>query len=96
MSAPAPEVYRAEFVEFMPRTKEPGILYVSDRFSLAVHLCACGCGVQTVMPLQGGANAHIDGWTMTRDGDALTFAPSILNQSCGSHYFIEQNRVRWA
>jgi hypothetical protein len=33
---------------------------------------------------------------MTRDGDLVTFSPSILQGGCKHHYFIEQNRVRWA
>lgn len=78
-----------EDVEFMPERKEPGILYVSERFALAIHLCACGrCGNETVTPLDG------DGWTLT---ERATLRPSIGNWQfpCRSHYFITEGRVQW-
>ena len=38
-------------VEFIPKTLEPGVLYVSEEFEAAVHLCACGCGLKVSTPL---------------------------------------------
>jgi len=38
-------------VEFMPRELEPGILYVSEKYGTAAHLCACGCGAKIRTPL---------------------------------------------
>lgn len=39
------ESLETEHVTFMPPHEEmkDGVLYVSNRFSLAIHLCACGC-----------------------------------------------------
>ena len=31
-------------VHHMPKELQPGILYVSEEFLTAAHLCACGCG----------------------------------------------------
>jgi len=35
---------------------------------------------------------------MTYDGRTVTLSPSVGNwqKECGSHYIIDQNRVRWA
>lgn len=76
-------------VEYMPETKEPGVLYVSARFELAVARCACGCGDEAVMDLGPG------GWTLTRGADGPTLAPSILQYSCRAHYFVRAGRVVW-
>ncbi len=82
-------------VEFMPEAKEPGVLYISERFGLAIHLCA-GCdGSAVVMKTRPMFDGDQHFWTMTRDGDAVTFTPSILQQGCRHHYFIEASRVRF-
>ncbi len=81
-----------KFVEFMPdNTFEDGILYVSMRFEVAIHLCPCGCGEKTVTPL--GAN----GWTLTFD-ETVTLSPSIgsFQIPCKSHYWIRANQIVWA
>ena len=38
-------------VESMPKSIEPGILYVSERFMVAAHMCPCGCENKIVTPL---------------------------------------------
>ena len=78
-------------VEFMPEIKEQGILYVSRKFGLAIHLCACGCGIETVTPITG-----INCWTLTDSPEGITLRPSIGNQNfpCGSHYWITNNEVQ--
>ncbi len=83
---------RLELVEFMPSTLAPGVLYVSQKYQTAAHLCACGCGekVRTQLgPL---------GWQFinTRAGPSLK--PSIGNwqKPCRSHYFIRRGLVVWA
>ena len=83
---------KPEFVEFMPHTKEHGILYISKRFGLAIHLCACGCGYETVTPIDG-----LLAWKLTENDGKVTLHPSIGNQNfeCRSHYWIRNNRVIW-
>ena len=79
---------RVESVEYMPEHKEDGVLYVSERFELAIHKCPCGCGIQTVTPLGP------DEWKLT-GGVRPTLRPSMLNKSCGSHYYLTDGEIVW-
>lgn len=77
-------------IETMPEVLEQGVLYVSRKFELAIHLCACGCGIQTVTPFD-----HPSGWVLTDDPEGVTLRPSIGNQQfpCKSHYWITKGRI---
>jgi hypothetical protein len=79
-----------EFVVSFPPTLEPGVLYVSTRFSSAAHLCACGCCREVVTPISPAQ------WILTFDG-SVSLRPSIGNWAfpCESHYVIDQGEVRW-
>jgi len=81
-----------EFVDVMPNELKPGVIYISVKYSTAIHLCCCGCGTEVVTPLSPAD------WTLIFDGDSVSLWPSIGNWGleCQSHYWIEQNRVRWA
>lgn len=81
-----------EFVEFVPRELEQGILYVSMRYATTVHLCPCGCGNRVVLPLSPAE------WTLHYDGEHISLQPSIGNWEypCQSHYWITANQIRWA
>jgi len=83
---------RHEFVEFIPEHIEPGVIYVSLLYNLAVHKCASGCGHDVVTPLSPAE------WSLTYDGQAVSLSPSIGNWNlpCRSHYWITKGRVRWA
>lgn len=83
---------RPEFLDFFPAALSPGVLYISERFKTASHLCACGCGEKVVTPLSPAK------WKLYREGDTVTLDPSIGNwgYACRSHYFIRRNRVVWA
>lgn len=77
-------------VEFMPKELEEGILYYSPKFSLAIHLCACGCGEKTVTPIKKGE------WSLEIIGDKVTLNPSIGNFNpppYHAHYFIRDGKV---
>jgi hypothetical protein len=82
------------FVEFMPEKKEEGILYISNRFKLAIHLCACGCKQEVVSPLDAE-----DGWILTNNDSLITLRPSIGNwngeKTYHAHYYITRNKVEW-
>lgn len=80
------------FVEEVPTQMQPGVLYVSMGCATAMHLCACGCGAETVTPLSP------TDWVLFYDGEAVSLHPSIGNWSlpCRSHYFIEDGKVVWA
>lgn len=86
------DTFKPEFVHFIPEELEQGILYVSERFAVSIHLCACGCGEKTVLPF-----GTPEGWGYDRDGDLVTFDPSIGNYQmpCRSHYYIRRNTVVW-
>jgi hypothetical protein len=83
---------RAEFVEFVPKDLEDGVLYVSIAYSTTVHKCACGCGSKITLPINPAK------WRFLWIGDSISLWPSVGNHSfsCGSHYWIEQNRIEWA
>lgn len=76
----------------MPRELAPGILYVSEEFGVAGHLCACGCGHKVIVPL-GPAE-----WTFVEKSGHPTLSPSIGNWQlpCRSHYLIIDGRIVWA
>lgn len=81
-----------QFVEFVPRTLEEGVIYVSITYKTAVHQCACGCGSKIVTPISPAR------WRFTYDGESVSLYPSIGNWSyrCESHYWIRGNRIVWA
>jgi Family of unknown function (DUF6527) len=83
---------RAEFVEFIPEPLQPGVIYVSRRYSTASHLCCCGCGLETVTPLNAAK------WNLTERGGLVSLWPSVGNWNfpCQSHYIIRNGRVVWA
>lgn len=77
------------FVERIPRTLEPGVLYISIEYATAAHSCACGCGEEVMTPLTP------TDWKMTFDGETVSLWPSVGNWqlACRSHYVIEMGRV---
>lgn len=83
---------RPQFVEFIPRELENGILYISERYRTASHKCPCGCGERVVTPLSPAD------WQLTREGNSVSLRPSIgnWNYPCRSHYWIRRNRIQWA
>ena len=86
------QLLRPQFVEFIPERLEEGVLYVSRRFSTCSHLCCCGCGLEVVTPLNQAK------WRLSESNGEVSLYPSIGNWGfpCKSHYWIEDNNVRWA
>ena len=84
-----------EYVEQMPEELKHGILYISEKYSLAIHLCACGCGIKSVTRI-GSENR---GWTIIKSGNMVTLTPSIGNFSgeepYHAHYHIRNNKIEW-
>ncbi|HEY8864452.1 MAG TPA: DUF6527 family protein [Candidatus Dormibacteraeota bacterium] len=81
-----------ERVRYMPKELRPGVLYVSEEFGTAAHLCACGCGSKIRTPL--GATE----WSIKETPAGPSLSPSVGNwqQACQSHYFIDRGEVVWA
>lgn len=83
---------RHEFVDFIPKERQEGVLYISIPCATAVHNCFCGCGLKVVTPISPV------GWQLTFDGETVTLSPSVGSWSfpCRSHYFIRRDTVVWA
>jgi hypothetical protein len=79
-------------VEFLPRDLREGVLYVSEEYAVAGHLCACGCGNKVIVPL-GPAE-----WKFHEKDGLPTLWPSIGNWQlpCRSHYMITEGQIDWA
>ncbi len=79
---------RPEFCKHIPETLEEGILYVSEEYETAIHLCPCGCKCQSVTPFSSGQ------WTYLNEDGKITLNPSVGNRfPCKSHYFIRKNEI---
>lgn len=81
-----------QFVELMPSQLQEGVLYISEKYSTAIHKCCCGCGLKVVTPLSPSK------WSLHKDSNLVTLHPSIgnWNSPCKAHYWIRRNRVEWA
>lgn len=80
------------FVEVIPEQLDDGILYISMHYRIAAHRCCCGCGEEVITPLTPAD------WTLCQEGKTVSLSPSIGNWDfrCKSHYWIDQNQVRWS
>jgi hypothetical protein len=78
-------------VHYTPKELKPGVLYVSEEFDTAAHLCVCGCGAKIRTPL--GPTE----WTFTDPADGPSLYPSVGNwqQACKSHYWIYRGEIIW-
>lgn len=86
------EHFALQSVHYMPKVLEAGILYVSEEFHTAAHLCACGCMQKVRTPL--GPTE----WTVRADVRGPTLRPSVGNWQlpCRSHYLITNGNVQWS
>lgn len=66
---------------------EERVIYISDEFDVASHRCLCGCGEETVTPIDQTM------WKYCIDDNKLTMRPSIGNYQfeCRSHYIIQKS-----
>ncbi|MBY4707145.1 MULTISPECIES: DUF6527 family protein [Ralstonia] len=69
---------------------DEGVLYISEKFSTAAHICCCGCGMKIVTPLKPGR------WKLRKQNGVVSLHLSVGNWSsgCQSHYWIEGNPNR--
>lgn len=70
---------------------EEGKIYISEKYSVAVHLCLCGCKKLTVMTLKSVGGSEY--WNLIKSEKGISFTPSIGNYNfpCRSHYIITNN-----
>lgn len=90
---------RPEFCEYIPPIIEHGIIYISNKFKLSIHLCACGCGEKTVTPFSKIIDGKDIGWKLTDNNGKITLRPSIGNftgeNPYHAHYYITENKIEW-
>jgi hypothetical protein len=81
-----------KFVDVIPDQIENGIIYISIKYCTAIHKCCCGCQEEVVTPL-----SPVD-WALTFNGRTISLYPSIgnWNYKCQSHYWITNNKIKWA
>jgi hypothetical protein len=83
-------------VTVIPDKLQEGILFISDTYKTAVHLCACGCGGSVVTPFNRNKG---DGWKLLLQNEEVTMSPSIGNWSgenpYHAHYYIRANKIVW-
>jgi hypothetical protein len=84
--------FEMQRVHYMPKELKPGVLYVSEEFDIAMHLCPCGCGSKVRAPL--GPTE----WSVMETKRGPSLRPSVGNwqQACQSHYWISNGKVLWA
>jgi len=83
--------FEMQRVHYMPRELKPGVLYVSEEFDIAMHLCACGCGSKVKTPLGPTEWSVIE----TRNGPSLRPSIGSWQQACQSHYWITSGKIIW-
>jgi len=84
-------IIKLQRVHYTPKELMLGVLYVSEEFGAATHLCACGCGSKVRTPL--GPTA----WSLEVTRAGPTLRPSVGNWQlpCQSHYWIFQGEIIW-
>jgi Family of unknown function (DUF6527) len=86
------KIMKYKFLEIIPDKIDNGTLYISLKYNTVVHKCCCGCGREVVTPLSP------KDWKLIFDGESISLYPSIgnWNYPCKSHYWITENKIRWA
>lgn len=55
--------------------------------------CPSGCGEVIYLNLM---KSHMPHWSIEQNkGDTITVSPSIISETCRSHFFIRANKVEW-
>ncbi|WP_339812644.1 DUF6527 family protein [uncultured Imperialibacter sp.] len=85
-------ILRHKFIDLVPEVLEDEVLYISIEYCAVIHKCVCGCGNEVVTPLSP------TDWELTFNGKTVSLSPSIGNWNfeCKSHYWIRNNKVKFA
>ena len=79
------ELIRVETIPPLDK-REFGKLYYSEKYGGLSHVCLCGCGHDTHIPMKPHWK---DGWTLTEEKGKVTLTPSLQHRfECKSHYII--------
>ncbi len=75
------------YVDEIPDTIKQEILYICKQYKTVVHLCLCGCGNESVTPINNS------GWVLSENDGKVSLWPSILNKNCPNkyHYILTNN-----
>jgi Family of unknown function (DUF6527) len=81
------------YCDEIPSPHKEKTFYISEKYKVAIHLCACGCGAVTVTPFnhQRFPDLH---WELIKETDGtVSLSPSVGNQNqpCGTHYWFKHN-----
>lgn len=86
---------KPQYVELMPEKLEERVLYISQQYNVAIHLCACGCSQKVVTPINKPGE-----WQLTDNNGMVSLYPSIGNfkgqKPYHAHYFITNNEIVWS
>jgi hypothetical protein len=76
----------------MPDKLQDGIIYVSQKYRVALHNCCCGCKEEVSTPLAPTE------YRLTMSAGKASLWPSIGNHDfpCRSHYVIDNGEVVWS
>lgn len=79
-------------IEYLPNDLEPRVLYVSEEFGIAGHLCPCGCENKIMTPLDASE------WSFKEVNNKPSLYPSVGNWQlpCKSHYWIRNGVIEWS
>jgi hypothetical protein len=73
---------------YLPKNQdlEQNKIYISKEYNGLKHLCLCGCGETSYIPLAPNE------WTLTEKNGKVSLTPSLLHRfACKSHYIITNN-----
>jgi hypothetical protein len=86
------KTFKVEFLKSAPEPLSEDTLYISIEYSMALHLCPCGCKTEITTKISPKR------WRLIYDGETVSLYPSIGNWNlpCRSHYWISKNKIEWA
>ena len=86
------EIIEVKNVEYIPLAidMKQGVLYYSEKFKTAGHLCLCGCNMPVFTPVNKNPNTYkSDFWNLSVNNKGVTMTPSLFHRiGCKSHYII--------
>ena len=85
--------YSLREVEYIPEKLDENIMYYSRRFQLIDFLCPCGEGHRSGIRVGPRWDT---GWEIfINSSNDFTITPSILNNICGAHFFVNSGQIDW-